>query len=423
MGMHNLPRTRGLVAVRVEQNSAEQIFTELRQAVEAMKEAHKKDLDDLKKGMGDVVQTEKVDRINNEITKLQTALDETNRMLAAVRIGGSVVNIDPEKKAHAAAFDQFFRKGVDAGLRDLEVKAAGRSDSDPDGGYLVPTQEEQSIDRILSTVSVMRSISSVMSISAASYKKLVGVGGATSGWVGEREARPETKNPQLVGLDFPAMELYANPAATQTLLDDARLDIGQWLGSEVSISFAEAEGAAFISGNGVNKPRGLGSYNMVADAQYAWGKLGFFLSGVAGALSDNNNNGIDALLSLVYGIKQGYRNNARFLMNRATQGAVRKLKDAEGRYHWQPPVQADQPATLLGYPVADDDNVQDIGAGAFPIWFGDFQRGYLIVDRAGVRVLRDPYTNKPYVHFYTTKRVGGGVQNFEAIKALKIAAV
>ena len=217
------------------------------------------------------------------------------------------------------------------------------------------------------------------------------------------------------------MELYAAPAATQALLDDSSVDIASWLADEISIAFAETEGAAFVTGDGVNKPRGLLSYDTIANASYAWGKLGYAVSGVAAALSDSSNNGIDGLLATLYGLRQGYRTNARWLMNRSTQEAIRKLKTAtEKIYLWQPPVQLGQPASLLGYPITDDDNMQDIGAGKYPVAFGDFQRGYLVVDRIGIRVLRDPFTNKPFVIFYTTKRVGGGVQNFEAIKLLKI---
>ncbi|WP_246727923.1 phage major capsid protein [Chelativorans sp. Marseille-P2723] len=303
------------------------------------------------------------------------------------------------------------------------MKAALRTDSDPDGGYVVPEEMENTIDRVLGTVSAMRSISRVISISTGTYKKLVNQGGAVGGWVGEHDARSETDGPRLSALEFPAMEVYANPAATQTLLDDSRISIEQWLADEVSITFAELEGAAFIAGTGVNQPRGLLSYDKVADSSYAWGKLGYLATGVAGKLSDSTHNGVDALLDVVYAIKQGYRQNARWLMNRSTQAAIRKLKSKqEELYLWQPSMQLGQPATILGYPVVDDDNMPDIGADEYPIAFGDFQRGYLIVDRMGVRVLRDPFTNKPYVHFYTTKRVGGGVQNFEAIKLLKAAA-
>ena len=419
------PRIRGAVRVRAETSDANAIVTELNKAFAAFKTEHQAELEGINAKFADVVQAEKVERINAEIGKLQTALDDTNAQLAAARLGGAGDGpaVSTEARDHARAFNQFFRRGTEEGLRELEMKAALRTDSDPDGGYVVPDQMEQTIDRVLGSVSAMRSIASVMSVSAASYKKLVNQGGAGAGWVGERQARPETATPTLAELSFPAMEIYANPAATQTLLDDARVDIAAWLAEEVSTAFAEAEGAAFISGDGVNQPRGLLSYGTVANASQSWGKIGYTASGVAAALTDSSHNGVDALIDLIYSIKQGYRQNARFLMNKSLQATVRKLKSkTEELYLWQPPVQAGQPATLLGYPITDDDNMPDIGAGTFPVAFGDFRRGYLIVDRFGVRVLRDPYTNKPYVHFYTTKRVGGGVQNFEAIKLLKIAA-
>lgn len=415
-------RARGILSVRGDAANPSEILNELKRTFEAFKAEHTKELADLKKGMGDVVQSEKVERINTEIERLQKSVDDVNTLIAAQRAGaGSNAPVDPDKKAHAEAFERFFRKGAENGLRDMEVKAAVSTDSDPDGGFVVPDQMEQTIDRVLGTVSTIRSIASVMTISTQTYKKLVSQGGATAGWVGERQARDETNTPKLADLTFSAMELYANPAATQSALDDARIDIGQWLADEVSIAFSEMEGTAFFSGDGVNKPKGIDAYSKVANANYAWGKVGFVVSGVAAELSDGTHNGVDALIDLVMSVKQGYRTNARFLMNRKSQGDVRKLVDANGQYLWQPSVQSGQPASLLGYPVTDDDNVSDIGANAFPIWFGDFRRAYLIVDRAGIRVLRDPYTNKPHVQFYTTKRVGGGIQNFEAIKALKIS--
>lgn len=417
----NPHRVRGLVAVRADASDATKIFNELKTAVEAMRSEHEKEIADLKKGLGDVVQSEKVDRINADIGKLQEALDQVNSLIAASKIGGSGNDSETaDQREHAKAFDRFFRKGAEAGLRELEVKAAASTSSDPDGGFVTPKQTEATIDRVLGTVSAMRQIARVMSISAGTYKKLVGQGGATSGWVGEKESRTETNTPTLAALEFPAMELYANPAATQTLLDDASVDIAQWLADEVAIEFAEEEGAAFISGNGINKPRGLLDYSAVANASYAWGKLGYIATGAAADF--NTEDSADALIDLTMALKQGYRQNARWMMNRKVQGQVRKFKDDQDNYLWQPGIQAGQPATLLGYPITDDDNMSDVGSNAFPVAFGDFQRGYLIVDRQGIRVLRDPYTNKPYVMFYTTKRVGGGVQNFEAIKLLKCAS-
>lgn len=418
-------RARGLVlGARVDAGDVGKILAELQKAFNDFKVERDKEVSDINKKLGDVVQTEKVDRINTQITELQTALDQVNAAVQASKIGGGGDGSTPEQREYAKAFDRFFRKGVENGLQDLAVKASASSSSDPDGGYTVPKEMEATIDRILGTVSVMRRVARVISISTSVYKKLVSQGGATSGWVGEKSSRPETDAATLAALEFPAMELYANPAATQNFLDDSGVDVAQWLADEVNIEFAEEEGAAFISGNGVNKPRGILQYDTVADASWTWGKLGFVASGVAADIFDSTHNGVDALTDLVYALKQGYRQNAQFMMNRKLQAAVRKLKtigDTEG-YLWQPSVQAGQPPTLLGYPLLDDDNMSDVGSNAFPIAFGDFSRGYLIVDRQGIRVLRDPFTNKPYVHFYTTKRVGGGVQNFQAIKLLKCAA-
>lgn len=420
-------RARGLFgAPRADVSDANKILADLQTAVSAFQTEMKAEVSALKKGMGDVVQSEKVDRINADITKLQGAIDDMNKLIAASRVGGDNDSdkLTADERAHAKGFNAYFRKGAEAGLRDLEVKAAATTDNDPNGGYLVDKQTEQKVDRVLATVSALRSLASTITISTSVYQKLVNQGGATGGWVGEKEARPETNTPTLAALNFPAMELYANPSATQAMLDDARIDIAAWLGDEVSITFAEKEGLAFYSGDGVNKPRGIASYTMIADANYAWGKVGFVTSGVAAALNDSTHSGAAGILDLVYALKQGYRTNASFLMNRKTQAAVRKFTSLgdEKNLLWQPSLQLGQPATLAGYPVVDDDNVADINTNTFPVWFGDFRRAYLVVDRAGIRVLRDPFTNKPYVMFYTTKRVGGGIQNFEAIKALKCSA-
>lgn len=415
---------RGLAAApRADASDATAVLNELKRTFEAFRAERDKELADIKKNLADVVQTEKVDRINAEMTKLTAELDRINATIAAVQAGAGTDGkaTTAERREHRKAFGQFFRKGADAGLRDLEVKAALRTDSDPDGGYVVPTETEAGIDRVLATVSVMRQLARVVSISSSGYKRLVNQGGTGSGWVGERSTRTETGTPTLAELSFPVMELYANPAATQTMLDDAAIDIEQWLADEVSITFGEQEGGAFISGDGVQKPRGLLSYTAVANASYAWGSLGYVPTGVAAALTDGSNNGTDALISLYYALKAGYRNGASWLMSDPVMGTVRKFKDVQGNYIWAPPANSADVATILGKPVYTDDNMSAIGANAFPIAFGDFGRGYLIVDRVGIRVLRDPFTNKPYVHFYTTKRVGGGVQNFEAIKLLKVA--
>ena len=419
------PRARGLTGmVRADASSPAAILAEMQKTFETFKTERDEEIKALKKGQEDVVKTDKVDRINAEITTLQKTLDDVNTSIAALSVGGAGGPAsDPAKAEHAKVFNSWFRKGeraVDADLHELEVKASLTTDVDPDGGYLVPEEMSDEIDRVVGTVSAMRDAARVMQIGTDTYKKLMNVGGTSSGWVGEREARPETATPKLVEIVFNAMELYANPAATQRMLDDARVDIAAWLAEEVSTEFAEQEGAAFINGDGVNKPRGILGYDTVANGSYQWGKLGFITSGKAAGFSDTNP--ADALIDLNYALKSQYRNDASWLMSDATMQKVRKFKDGDGNYIWSLPSGSAELPTLLNKPIRNDDNMAVVGAGKFPIAFGNFKRGYLIVDRFGIRVLRDPFTNKPYVHFYTTKRVGGGVQNFEAIKLMKIAA-
>jgi HK97 family phage major capsid protein len=238
--------------------------------------------------------------------------------------------------------------------------------------------------------------------------------------VAETAARPQTDSPTLAELAFPTMELYAMPAATQTLLDDAAVNIDEWIASEIDTVFAEQEGTAFVTGNGTNRPKGFLDYDPIAESVWEWGKLGFVLSGADGGFPEENPS--DPLVDLVYALKAGYRQNGTFVMNRRSQAEVRKLKDESGNYLWAPPATAGGQATLMGFPVAEAEDMPDIDDDSFSIAFGDFRRGYLVVDRMGVRVLRDPYSAKPYVLFYVTKRVGGGVADFDAIKLMKFAA-
>jgi HK97 family phage major capsid protein len=207
------------------------------------------------------------------------------------------------------------------------------------------------------------------------------------------------------------------PAATSAFLDDAAVDVGQWIAEEVNGAFAAQETSAFVTGNGTSKPKGFLDYDKVAETSWEWTKIGYLATGVAGALPASNPS--DILIDLVYTLKAGYRQNASWVMNRKTQGVLRKLRDSTGNYLWQPPATADGKASFMGFPLVEAEDVPNIGTNSFSIAFGDFRRGYLVVDRQGVNVLRDPYSAKPYVLFYTTKRVGGGVQDFDAIKLLK----
>jgi len=309
------------------------------------------------------------------------------------------------------------RKGDTSGFDTLEMKSLSEGS---DGGYVVPLEIAQTIDRVLAKASPIRGLATVQQISSSTFRKPITSAGAATGWVAETDARTETTAPTISSIEYPAMEIYAMPAATQALLDDAQVNIEQWLANEVQIVFAEQEGAAFISGDGVTAPKGFLSETIVADASWAWTKIGYIASGADGAFAATDPT--DALVSLAYAPKSAYRANGTWVMNRKTEAVIRKFKDSNHEYIWQPGSAAGQPPTLLGYPVAEAEDMPDIASNSYSIAFGDFARGYLIVDRVGVRVLRDPYSSKPYVLFYTTKRVGGGVQNFEAIKLMKFAA-
>lgn len=421
MKMIDHTRMRGIAAVRAEapQGDLKKLLEDMNIAFAAFKSEQEQAIADLRKGGEDVVRSEKIERINSDITTLTQAVEETKAALTALKVGGGTVAGSAEQQAHATAFNSWFRRGdsaAEAGLRGLEVKAGLTTQSDPDGGYLVPEEMDRTISRVLGTVSAMRELARTVSISAQEYAVLVSQGGTTSGWVGEEAARPETNTPILSKIVVNSGEIYANPAATQRALDDAFLDVAQWLADEVAIEFAEQEGEAFITGNGVNKPRGFLNYDTVANDSYSWGKLGFTVTG--GAAGFASSNPADALITLFYSLKQGYRNGAAFLTSDAVLGTIRKFKDGQGNYLWSPPT-ADMPGLILGKPIHTDDNMPALGASAIPVAFGNWQRGYLIADRMGVRVLRDPFTNKPNVHFYTTKRVGGAVINFAAIKLLK----
>jgi HK97 family phage major capsid protein len=389
-------------------------FGEFMTAFDAFKQANDERLGEIERRMSaDAVTVDKVERINR-------ALDELTLKSRRPQLGADTPDAAPaHRREHKAAFESYVRKGETGTLASLEAKSLSAG-SDADGGYLVPDETEAEIGRLLSEASPIRAIAGVRQVTAAVYKKPFAITGPQTGWVGETAARPETTAPTLAEMQFPAMELYAMPAATQTLLDDAAVSIDQWIAEEVQAAFAEQEGTAFVTGDGSNKPRGFLDYTKVADASWSWGNLGYVATGAAGAFPASDAS--DVLVDLVYTLKAGYRQNANWVMNRKTQAEVRKLKDADGNYLWQPAATADGRASLIGFPVTEAEDMPDIGADAFAVAFGDFRRGYLIVDRIGVRILRDPYSAKPYVLFYTTKRVGGGVQNFEAIKLLKFAA-
>lgn len=386
-------------------------------AFEAFKDANDERLSALEaKGADDFVLNEKIERINDAVTEQKAAVDRLALKQGRPQIGSAARQEPDERKT---AFQRYMRVGDATAVASLESKSVNAG-TDSEGGYLAPNEVERLITAAVKDISPIRQIASVREIGGNVFRKPVSNGDAAAGWVAETGARSETTAPTLTAIDFPTMELYAMPAATQTLLDDAIVDIDQWLADEVQTEFAVQESAAFISGNGTTAPKGILSYTIAADASKTATQLGYLPSGADGAFAASNPS--DALLDLIYAPKQAYRANGRFLMNRSVVGALRKFKDSEGNYLWQPNNEPGEPARLMGYPVTEAEDMPDIASDSHSIAFGDFRRGYLIVDRVGVRVLRDPYSSKPYVLFYTTKRVGGGVQDFDAFKFLKFAA-
>jgi HK97 family phage major capsid protein len=353
-----------------------------------------------KKGASDPLTDERLARIDRRLEALSLKMARPEASASA----------DVETDERREAWTRYLRTGDESGVARLDVKSLNTG-TGSEGGHVAPPELDRLIEARLLAASPMRQIATVRQTSAGVYRKPVGLGAAAA-WVGEEGARTETAVTGLDLLEFPAGELYAMPAATQTLLEDAYADIDAWLADEVESAFAAQESAAFVTGNGTAKPKGFLDYTIVAESSHAWGQIGF----VPGDFTDEE--AADQLIDLVYAPKSQFRTNARFVMNRRTVSAVRKLKDSDGRYVWQPGVSGEA-ATLLGYPVTEIEDMPDIGTGNSAIAFGDFRRFYLITDRQGARVLRDPFSAKPYVLFYTTKRVGGGVQNFDAVKVMK----
>ena len=412
----------GLVSVRAEGPAttpatpkALASIPELATAFEAFKIAHTEQLDEIKAGKTDVLTTEKLDTINAALTELQTAVDDQAKIVAAAKLGdGAVIGDIKGDPEYTAAFKAMMRKGDKVAP---EVQAAMDKGTDADGGFLAPIEWDRTIGEKLKRISPMRAESRVITISAAGFKKFFGDRNVGSGWVGETASRPATTTPTIGQVEFQPGELYANPAISQGLLDDAAVDLEQWLGNEVDTEFARQEGIAFLAGNGTNKPHGVLTYVTGAAnaARHPYGAIEAVNSGKADGLTG------DGLLDVMYSLPSEFAMNAKWHLNRLSIGSARKLKDGQGNYLWQPSYASGTPQTLAGAPIVEHADMPLVAANAIAGLFGDMEATYLIVDRVGIRVLRDPFTNKPFVHFYTTKRVGGGVHNPEPMRALKIA--
>ena len=322
-----------------------------------------------------------------------------------------------EAAPHQKAFEAYVRNGDDEGLRGLSLEGKAMSTAvAADGGYLVDPQTAETIRSVLRSTASLRQVASVVNVEATSYDVLIDSTDIGSGWASELAATTETGTPTIERITIPLHELSALPKVSQRLLDDSAFDIEGWLAARIADKFARAEAAAFISGDGVDKPTGFLSHPLVDDASWSWGNLGYIPTGVDGDIGS-----ADQIVDLVYALGAQYRANASFVMNSKTAGQVRKLKDADGRFLWSDGLAAGEPARLMGYPVLIAEDMPDMSTLGAAIAFGDFEAGYTIAERPDLRILRDPFSAKPNVLFYATKRVGGDVSDFAAIKLLKFS--
>ena len=349
-----------------------------------------------------------------------TMLDRKHAQTAAAANRPALSSAAEEIAPHRKAFAAYLRTGDDDALRGLPAEAKGLNTAvAAEGGYLVDPQTSETIRGVLHASASVRSIANVVNVEATSFDVLVDHTEVGSGWATETGSVAETDAPSIERISIPLHELSAMPKASQRLLDDSAFDIEGWLADRIAGRFARAEAAAFIAGNGVDKPRGFLDHSTVANEAWSWGNIGYIATGNDGDFA--TENAADAIVDLVYSLGATYRANAVFVMNSKTAGAVRKMKDADGRFLWSDGLAASEPARLMGYPVLIAEDMPDIDSGSHAVAFGDFRAGYTVAERPDLRVLRDPFSAKPHVLFYATKRVGGDVSDFKAIKLLKFA--
>lgn len=418
---------------------------DLGRAFEAFKEANDQRLREIeRRGAADPLTEVKVNRLNGEISRAIDAADAAKRRVEQIetalhrspahtggnewkeaemfmlerkgRIDGDL-GIDGYRQYKSALRAYLRKNNAGSGVDEIKALSVG---SDPDGGYTVTPDMSGRIASLVRETSPMRQVANVITIGTDALEGIHDLNEATSGWVGETEARSETAAPKIGEYRIPVHEQYAEPRATQKLLDDSLFNVEEWLAMKIAERLTRMENEAFVTGNGVKKPRGFLTYAAGTPSASGFSVIERVLSGASGKFASSNPG--DALISLVYALKSAYREKAVFMMKRSTLAEVRKLKDENDNYIWQPDFQMKQGGTLLGFNVVEAEDMPEMAADSLSIAFGDFNAGYQIVDRQGIRILRDSFTAKPYVKFYTTKRVGGDVVNFEAIKLMKFAA-
>lgn len=398
-------------------------------AFEEFKKSNDAAIAELKtKGAVDPALAANVEKATTALTELgdyKRRLELLETRAARLPLGADGKEVSADVIAHKDAFRQFVRKGNDTGLAELEQKAITVG-SNPDGGFALPIDQDRDIGTLLKEVSPMREVARVVTIGTTDYRKLFNVGGFGSGWVGETDPRPVTSTPQLVPLAPFFGEIYANPQASQQSLDDLFFDVEAFINEGVSEEFGKQERIAFVSGDGVKKPKGFLSYAVDAnkDSARAFGTIQAVNSGDAAGFvaSSAAASPVDALIAVRTALRAGYRTNAKWMMNSSTIAYFQTVKDMQGNYIWRPGMEQGASDTILGFPVVINEDMPDIAAGTYPVAFANWNQAYTIFDRIGIRTLRDPYTNKPFVGFYTTKRVGSMLENSETIKLLKIAA-
>ncbi|EAR51083.1 major capsid protein, HK97 family protein [Oceanicola granulosus HTCC2516] len=359
------------------------------------------------------------DDIHTRLQEQETRMTQIDRksLSAAARPALSAAAEGPAP--HAKAFEAYLRSGDDDALRGLELEGKAISTVAGDGGYLVDPQTSETVASVLSTTASLRAVASVVQVNATSYDVLIDHSEAGAGWGSESGSVGETATPALDRISIPLYELNAMPKASQRLLDDSAFDVEGWLAERIAAKFARAEAEAFVTGDGTDKPKGFLTYPQIDNASWSWGSIGTIPTGSDGAFSTNDSG--NAMINLVYAVSAEYRAGGSFVMNSRTASEVRKLKDSDGRFLWSDGFVNGEPARLLGYKVLIAEDMPDIASGTTAIAFGDFSAGYTVAERPDLRVLRDPFSAKPHVLFYATKRVGGGVSDYAAIKLLKFS--
>lgn len=368
-----------------------------------------------------------VEKINTDLTEFKSGyearikkLENLNILLQRPGLDQNSDHSTGEDAAYKKAFTSYIRKGDGQDMPFTLTKSLHTGD-DAEGGYLIPQLIEHKITQQIEAVSPLRRLSSIMTISTSAVEMLVDRNStAEAGWAAETAERAETAPPKLTKIHIPVHELYARPRATQKLLDDSIIDVENWLASRIALRMTQLENVAFLKGDGNNKPKGILNYPTCNHDDWQWGRFEHIMTEAEGTFG---NKGADVLIDTISALKAEYLKGSTWLMSRSAQAAVQKLKDSTGHYLWQPGLGGDATPTLLGYPVEIAEEMPELIAekASKSIIFGNFREAYQIVDRAGSHVLRDPYSAKPYVEFYTVKRVGGDVINFEALKIVNFS--